>query len=713
MSRGNNRKDNFRSGSGGGRDGGGRSQQFYGHDDRAQDDRRRDDGGNSNWRGGHSGSDGDNWRGGRGRRGGRGASSNRGGGRDNGGGGGSGGGSYGGKWRGGKGPRRGRGGGGGGGNDGGNNQGPNPRSRLQDDDGDVMMGDHDAGPSQRFNPYGRSNNNRRGGNRGRDRDNRSGSQNRSDGGSMSRLGLPINQGSRGGSGSRQSGRGKGALTWSKITIPHGRKVEKDWLLRSLQNICRVPFIPLEFHLEGEMAVFYVDDIETGNALRSLSGRITSKTGHKIIVVCRPSRPPNNKLDEDSVEAMKVCLSDRYDPSTKSLNLSQLIQDQGLKSKGVNNVLNRPQVMETVVMIISENIPEVLSIDLSNNKLYSLTIFSKLAEKATSLRSLNLAKNVMRGEADLENIKDFPLEDLILEDNPIVQRSNYTSIVRRCFPKMMRLDGKELPPPITFDLETPTVLPPVQHSFFGNEAIKKILDKFISQYFTVFDSGDRQQFIEIYHEQSCFSLTTQAVSGGPSYLKKYFSISRNLLRIKEPSQELRLFKHTKLSVVAFLNEMSPTLHDTNSFQVDLSLAQGNLVSFTVHGIFKEFNTSRSTSQLISFSRTFLAVMQPPTLCIINDHLSIRNPTQAQQKAAFISPAPTPTPSPVRVPPEAAHIASTLTSQHQEMIASFMKDSKMNIQFSTQCLSENNWDYSKAGEQFTKLHAEGKIPAEAFK
>ena len=32
---------------------------------------------------------------------------------------------------------------------------------------------------------------------------------------------------------------------------------------------------------------------------------------------------------------------------------------------------------------------------------------------------------MRGEADLENIKDFPLEDLILEDNPIVQRSNYT------------------------------------------------------------------------------------------------------------------------------------------------------------------------------------------------------------------------------------------------------------------------------------------------
>ena len=41
------------------------------------------------------------------------------------------------------------------------------------------------------------------------------------------------------------------------------------------------------------------------------------------------------------------------------------------------------------------------------------------------------------------------------------------------------------------------------------------------------------------------------------------------------QELKLFKHTKLSVVAHLNDMPPTQHDTNSFQVDLSLAQVRL------------------------------------------------------------------------------------------------------------------------------------------
>ena len=60
--------------------------------------------------------------------------------RDNGGGGG---GNYG-KWQRGKGPKR-RGGG-----ERGRSQGPSTRPRVLEDDGDVMMGDMEAGPSQRL-----------------------------------------------------------------------------------------------------------------------------------------------------------------------------------------------------------------------------------------------------------------------------------------------------------------------------------------------------------------------------------------------------------------------------------------------------------------------------------------------------------------------------------------------------------------------------------
>ncbi|MEE6528273.1 hypothetical protein FKM82_030382, partial [Ascaphus truei] len=36
-------------------------------------------------------------------------------------------------------------------------------------------------------------------------------------------------------------------------------------------------------------------------------------------------------------------------------------------------------------------------------------------------------------------------------------------VRERFPKLLRLDGHDLPPPITFDVETPTTLPPCKVS----------------------------------------------------------------------------------------------------------------------------------------------------------------------------------------------------------------------------------------------------------
>ncbi|XP_038071573.1 nuclear RNA export factor 1-like [Patiria miniata] len=674
---------------------GGRSQQFYGHDDRDRDDGHQGNQGNQgNWRGGHSGGS-DHWRG-KNRRGGRGGGGGGPPGRD---------GPSGGKWQRGKGPRR------GGGSDRGGYQGPHPRSRFADEDGDVQMGDMEESSNQRFNPYGRPNSRR--GNRPKNRDSRgSGSA-----GSMSRLGLPINPGDRsrdrGASGqSRHSGKGgKGSgQTWMKITIPYGKRVEKEWLLRSLQNICTVPFIPLEFHYEGDLAVFCVDDIATGNALRNVSNRITAKTGHKIIVKTRPCHPMT--LDAQDYEVLKVCLSDRYDPSTKSLSLKALLNDEGLKSKDVMGILSRNHIMEGVIKIIAENIPEVLAIDLSNNRLFSFKTFSKLAEKATQLRSLNLGTNSIRNEGDLEPIKEFKLEELFLEGNEIANKPNYRSIIRRQFPKIIRLDGQDLPPPIAFDLESPTVLPPVQHSYFGTSTIKKLLVRFVEQYFTVFDSGDRQPFIEIYHDQACFSMTFQNASNSSPFMRKYLSQSRNLLKIRDPNLEMKLFKYTKLSVVAHLNEMPPTQHDTNSFQVDLFMAQGNLISFTLNGIYKEFSSNRSSSHLVAFSRMFLAVMQPPTLCIINDHLTIKEPTRAQLKAAFASPAPTPSPSPVTVPQGSLSPGHGLTALQQEMVAKFIKDSNMNAEWSIKCLVENEWDYEKAGISFTMLQRAGKIPVEAF-
>ncbi|XP_022090550.1 nuclear RNA export factor 1-like isoform X2 [Acanthaster planci] len=666
---------------------GGRSQQYYGHDDRDQV--------GGHWRGGHPG--------GRSHRGGRGGPA----GREN-----QDSGPSGGKWQRGKGPRR-----GGGPSDRGRYQGPHPRSRFTDDDGDVQMGDAEEGTSQRFNPYGRPNSRRK--NRPNNRDSRGGGGARGSASSMARLGLPINTGhkDRGATGHNRPSDGKGkraGQSWAKIIIPYGKKVEKDWLLTSLQNLCSVPFIPFEFHYEGERAIFHVDDVTTGSALKAISNRITTKTGHKVVVISHPCQPLA-VLKGDDFEVLKVCLSDRYDPSTKALNLSNLIDDQALKSKGVLGILSRNHIMEAVIKIISENIPEVLSIDISHNKLYNLKTFGKLAEKACQLRSLNLAKNKIRGISELEPIREFSkLEELFLQGNEIVEKPNYTSIVRQNFPKVIRLDRQELPPLIAFDVESPTVLPPVQHSYCGSSQIKKPLLSFLEKYFTVFDSGDRQSFIEVYHDQACFSMMCQNSPISSPHIRKYIPQSRNLLRIKDLTTEssFKLFKSTKVAVVAQLNEMPPTKHDTNSFQVDLSMVQGDLICFTLHGIYKEFSNNRSSSHMVAFSRVFLAQMQPPKLCIINDHLSIREPTRTQLKAAFASPAPTPSTSPVNVPQGSLSPGHGLSALQQEMVAKFIKDSNMNAEWSIKCLAENEWDYERAGVSFTTLQTAGKIPVEAF-
>ncbi|KAG8146790.1 putative Nuclear RNA export factor 1 protein, partial [Naja naja] len=82
-----------------------------------------------------------------------------------------------------------------------------------------------------------------------------------------------------------------------------------------------------------------------------------------------------------------------------------------------------------------------------------------------------------------------------------------------FPKLLRLDGHDLPPPISFDLETPTTLPQFKGSYFASEGLKMLIVRFLQQ----------------------------------TALAEYFKNSRNVKRLKDPSLRFRLLKHTKLNV----------------------------------------------------------------------------------------------------------------------------------------------------------------------
>uniref|UniRef100_A0A6Q2XTV4 Nuclear RNA export factor 1 n=1 Tax=Esox lucius TaxID=8010 RepID=A0A6Q2XTV4_ESOLU len=531
--------------------------------------------------------------------------------------------------------------------------GPGPRARFDDEDGDVAMTDsssQDGSSQHRFNPYGRQNR------RGDDR---------------------FERGRRGGNRGRGNSRGDGGdhNTWFKMSIPHGKKYDKDWLITGLQNICSVPFTPVHFHTEGNRAQFYVDDSTTASALSRVSRKITDKDGYKVTVLMNPCPPPSflqSELKPADLEHLKL---------------------------GMNVFL----VMGLFFF------PQLVCLNLSNNKLFRLEYLSELVSKVPNLKILNLSHNELKTERELDKIKGLKLVELWLERNPLCDyfkdQTVYISAVRERFPRLLKLDGQDLPPPIVFDVEdTPAALPPCKPSYFCSEEIKSAILGFLQQYYSVYDSGDRQPLLDAYHDGAAFSLSVPFTMHNPSRcsLGDYHKDTRNLKKIKDPTSRFRLLKHTRLNVVAFLNELPKTQHDIASLNVDVNTFTNTLLSFTVSGVFKEVE-GKSRDSVRAFSRVFITVPAGGTsLCIVNDELFVRNATTEEIRRAFVAPAPTPSSSPV----------PTLSAPQQEMLTNFSLKSGMNLEWSQKCLQDNEWDYIRAGRVFTDLKAHGKIPDVAF-
>ncbi|XP_041094004.1 nuclear RNA export factor 1-like [Polyodon spathula] len=284
---------------------------------------------------------------------------------------------------------------------GGGGWGPHPRARFEEDEGgDVSMNDalqDSSGSGQRrFNPYSARPNRR-----GEDRFDRE----------------------RGG-GQRGPRGPANRKSWFKITIPCGKKYDKQWLLSALQGLCSIPFTAVHFHHEKNNAVFFVEDATTANALKMVSRKITDKDSYKVVVIINSSSSPPSFMRErsdswtSSLSLSQQCMSKRFDGSQQALDLNSLRTDPDLVTQNIDLVLNRRNCMQAVNKIIEENIPELISLNLSNNRLYRLDDLSELVNKATKLKSLNLSRNELKTERELDKIKGFQLEELWLDRNAL-------------------------------------------------------------------------------------------------------------------------------------------------------------------------------------------------------------------------------------------------------------------------------------------------------
>ncbi|XP_017785582.1 PREDICTED: nuclear RNA export factor 1 [Nicrophorus vespilloides] len=538
---------------------------------------------------------------------------------------------------------------------------------------------------------------------------------------------------RGGSPAPARGRVKrklmhGPITWYSVYMPHGNRYERHVIEQMLmQHIAPLPLIPINWTASGTMVTFYVDDPKVADKLNDLNQEIQMADGFKLMMRVM-NRMPNVEISLKLKDRMKLAMMKRYNPTTKALDLTRFHIDPVLQE--LFCALAKHQICRQALEIISENIRDLEALNLSNNNIHMLIPLKDMTTLLPNLKVLHIGHNKLRDIAQLDSLKGLGVVDLLLDGNPLCDKfkdqTAYISEVRKRLPKVVKLDGIDLPPPISFDIEDDVArLPPSKQTFLCCAEGQAIMRKFMEQYFIIFDSDSRKPLLQAYHENALLSMTMAYPYGqnsrNPPFLTWYATDNRNLQRVTDSERRAKMLKHGNLQIVTFLDEMPHTKHDMNSFTVDLSLFTPQLLLVTVTGIFKE--PAKQRPPLRYFVRTFVIVPSGSGYCIVNEEVHISNATEAQIKEAFKTPTveivpPTPATSPNLNTsgggggPSSSAVPVPDDAVKQQMIQAMQRDSGMNPEWSRKCLEDTNWDYQMAGAVFTEAKNKGLIPQEAF-
>jgi nuclear RNA export factor len=201
------------------------------------------------------------------------------------------------------------------------------------------------------------------------------------------------------------------------------------------------FVPLRYQVGETNSSFFVDDFSVAEKLASVSNRITTCKGLKLLVKVRPALP-YMVIDYTVKGKIKTVMAKRYNVDLKTLDLTTFYKDADLTDIAV--ALFSPSLMLVVLEIIEENFPDLEVLDLTDNKLYSLDSLSELSVKLPQLRILNIGRNRLQYMHELDSIEALRLEQLVLLRNPLCMkyhdRSACVCVLRKRFPQLQKLDG---------------------------------------------------------------------------------------------------------------------------------------------------------------------------------------------------------------------------------------------------------------------------------
>ncbi|CAL5872937.1 uncharacterized protein PFLUO_LOCUS7206 [Penicillium psychrofluorescens] len=461
---------------------------------------------------------------------------------------------------------------------------------------------------------------------------------------------------------------------------------------------------------------------------------------------------------DTKSKMTAILAKRYYPDTKLLDLSKLGTDPDLQAMGIFNSTSTeskffPALMKVWEMGFTSSAQRreaVQSVSLGDNQLANISVVTTLSQTIPDLKNLDLSNNNFK---DMHSLigwrwKFRSLEFLDLNGNPFSADPGFKDTMLKWYPKLRFLNHVEVRTAEDIAAQKKTPIP-VQAPYFQDES--QIGENFVRAFFVGYDNDRNDLLNGVYDSGSTFSLNvnTQApkaqhteTAGWDSYIKK----SRNLLKISHlPARMSRTYVGAD-SIRELWNTLPPTRHPDMTAHPEEWLIEchpipglpdpsgqsesgvGGLLVM-VHGKYEESVANKV--EIRSFDRTF--ILGPGGgvggIRVISDILCLRayggheawspeNQAIPQAAAPAAAPAAAQPPVPVAQPgvPDGYGAPgpgkTDVQVRQEQLIAQLSARSRMTLQFSEMALSSNNWNLETAWQNFEHLRAQGGVPADAF-
>ncbi|KXL46781.1 MAG: hypothetical protein FE78DRAFT_89040 [Acidomyces sp. 'richmondensis'] len=571
---------------------------------------------------------------------------------------------------------------------------------------------------------------------------------------------------------RVGGSARGGLAELKVTGWQKSKASGDsdggisalikWLekkastkLGSKGKNCRVK----KSHVEGSDLIIKVAPEEAAAFLRLNTWQWAgiNVTIERVGGAVQEASGPSSEAEKTKL-MLKGVLERRYDFETKFLNLSALGQDEELKKQHIFDAKSTaskffPAMMR--VLELSFDTPEekdaaITSVSLANNDLQDVTVVSTLSQTLPKLHNLDLSNNKIEKLSALMlwRKRFWHLRHLILTGNPIEQTEpNYNQTIVNWYPNLRQLNGIQVrtEEDVANKAKIYDLPFPIRSALFQDEG--GIAETFVRNLIAGFDS-DRQALAAAYYDDMAefsYAVNTQAPQDPANSGKKdkgewenYLKESRNLKKISHlPARQNRLFRGTQAIAQAF-SRLPKTKHPDLTTEARKWLIEAKMIPgipdptgqsptgvdgflITIHGEYDEVDpaTSQALNKKRSFDRTIVLGpgSGPGGVRVVSDLLTVRGygGSQAFEPAdQLLDYATTAEPPPTVVdnvswgPPQLP--PGMTIPMAEQMVLQLAAQSSMTPAYSKMCLEQSGWSFPAAVEAFTRVKES--LPAEAF-